>query len=218
MERIRVINYGGSNLRSVVKAIESVASKNQEIKISDNPADIAKADRVVFPGQGAIGDCIRCLKEADLLATVRLAAISKPFLGICLGLQSLLSYSDEDGGTDCLDVIPGSVKRFPKSPPPAADGTPQKVPHMGWNQVNWSKPHPLHANIPDGSRFYFVHSYFVVPDEPAHIAARTHYINDFVSAVAFEQAFATQFHPEKSAEHGLQLLKNFLRWDGTATS
>ena len=215
MERIQVINYGGSNLRSVVKAVESVADKNQLISVTDNPADLKDADRVIFPGQGAIGDCVKSLVATELLDAVKEAAESKPFFGICLGLQSLMSFSDEDGGTDCLDILPGVVKRFPSNPPAAADGTPQKIPHMGWNQVRWEKPHPLNEGIPDGSRFYFVHSYFVIPEKPEHIAARTQYIKDFVSAVSMGSAFATQFHPEKSAEQGQRLLRNFLNWDGT---
>ena len=215
MERIRVINYGGSNLRSVVKALESVASKNQDVKVSNDPQDVAGADRVVFPGQGAIGDCVSRLQAEDLIGAIKEAAASKPFLGICLGLQSLLEHSDEDGGTACLGLVPGNVKRFPVSPPPAADGSPQKVPHMGWNTVQWTKPHPLNAGIESGSRFYFVHSYYVVPEDSSVIAAQTEYINKFVSAVSFKQAFATQFHPEKSAENGLRLLRNFVTWDGT---
>ena len=217
MERIRVINYGGSNLRSVVKAIESVAAKNQEVRVSHEPQEIAAADRVVFPGQGAIGDCVSCLQKEDLIGVIKEAADSKPFLGICLGLQSLLEHSDEDGGTECLGLLRGSVKRFPESPPPAADGTPQKVPHMGWNTVHWAKPHPLTHGIADGSRFYFVHSYYVVPADAAVVAARTNYITEFVSAVSFKQAFATQFHPEKSAENGLRLLRNFVNWDGSTS-
>lgn len=215
MERIRVINYGGSNLRSVVKAIESVAGKNQQVRISDDPQEILLADRVVFPGQGAIEDCINCLADKNLLDVVKEAAQTKPFLGICLGLQSLMTFSEEDGGTDCLNIVPGKVKRFPANPPAGLDGTPQKIPHMGWNQVHWEKPHPLNKNIPSGSRFYFVHSYYVDPEQTEHIAARTQYIENFVSAVSFGQAFATQFHPEKSAEQGQQLLQNFLNWDGT---
>ncbi len=215
MERIRVINYGGSNLRSVVKAIESVAEKNQQISVTDSPAELKLADRIVFPGQGAIGDCIESLVATNLLEAVKEAAVSKPFLGICLGLQSLMSFSEEDGGTDCLGIVPGTVKRFPSNPAPAADGTPQKIPHMGWNQVRWEKPHPLNAGIPDGSRFYFVHSYYVAPENSEHIAARTQYIEDFVSAVSVGAAFATQFHPEKSAEQGQHLLRNFINWDGS---
>ncbi|MGR8950368.1 MAG: imidazole glycerol phosphate synthase subunit HisH [Gammaproteobacteria bacterium] len=214
MERIRVINYGGSNLRSVVKAVESVATKRQQVRVSHDPQEIAAADRIVFPGQGAIEDCINCLASEDLIGVIKESVNSKPFLGICLGLQSLLTFSEEDGGTACLDLVPGVVKRFPSSPPPAPDGTPQKVPHMGWNQVHWTRPHPLTKQIPDGSRFYFVHSYYVQPNNADCVAARTHYIIDFVSAISFKQAFATQFHPEKSAEHGLRLLQNFLSWDG----
>ena len=218
MERIRVVNYGGSNLRSVVKAIESVATKHQQVAVSHEPAEIAAADRVVFPGQGAIEDCISCLQAEDLIGVIKEAARTKPFLGICLGLQSLFDFSDEDGGIECLGLVPGTVKRFPESPPLGPDGAPQKVPHMGWNKVHWAKPHPLTKDIADGSRFYFVHSYYVVPESEEVVAARTTYINTFVSAISFGHAFATQFHPEKSADNGLQLLNNFVHWDGTPPS
>lgn len=215
MEQIRVINYGGSNLRSVVKAVESVCGKYQQVQVSHDPREIAAADRIVFPGQGAIEDCITSLEREDLIGVIKESVATKPFLGICLGLQSLMSHSEEDGGTDCLDLVPGVVKRFPRNPPPAKDGTPQKVPHMGWNEVRWTIDHPLTKNIPDRARFYFVHSYYVAPEDETTVAAVTNYINDFVSAISFKRAFATQFHPEKSAEHGLRLLENFLAWDGS---
>ena len=165
MEQIRVINYGGSNLRSVVKAVESVCGKHQQVQVSHDPREIATADRIVFPGQGAIEDCITSLEREDLIGVIKESVATKPFLGICLGLQSLMSHSEEDGGTDCLDLVPGVVKRFPRNPPPAKDGAPQKVPHMGWNEVRWTIDHPLTKNIPDRARFYFVHSYYVVPED-----------------------------------------------------
>ena len=211
---IAVIDYGGSNLRSVAKALEFVGADRQRVVVSAEPATILRAARVVFPGQGAVGDCMSSLTAAGLLETVIEAIQTRPFLGICLGLQSLMTRSDEDGGVACLDLFPGQVRRFPHPAPPAADGTPQKVPHMGWNTVRWRKAHPLTRGIPDDTRFYFVHSYYVAPQNDAVIMAETDHINRFVSAIASDFAFATQFHPEKSAQAGLKLLRNFSRWDG----
>lgn len=216
MPTVAVIDYGGSNLRSVAKAIESVAAGRHEVLISDDAAVIAAADRVVFPGQGAIGDCMSRLHQRDLVDVIRRCAADRPFFGICLGLQSLVRHSDEDGGVDCLGIYPGHVRRFPLNPAPAADGSPRKVPHMGWNEVAWSRPHPVTAGVPSGTRFYFVHSYYVVPDDPALTLGTTDYIAPFTAALARDYVFATQFHPEKSAAAGLTLLENFLAWDGKA--
>ncbi|MSR14724.1 MAG: imidazole glycerol phosphate synthase subunit HisH [Gammaproteobacteria bacterium] len=215
MQLVAVVDYGGSNLRSVAKAVEFVADDRHEVRITDNPTDILNADRVVFPGQGAIGDCMGRLVERGLITTLQECLRTRPFFGICLGLQSLMQTSDEDGGVACLAAYPGFVRRFRADAGPNPDGTPRKIPHMGWNQVKWSKPHPLVAGIASGSRFYFVHSYFVVPDDDAVVMGRTEYIDSFVSALATGFVFATQFHPEKSATAGLQLLRNFLQWDGT---
>ena len=214
MSTVAVIDYGGSNLRSVVKAIESVAGSRHQVVVSDDATVIAAADRVVFPGQGAIGDCMARLREHQLIDVIRTCAATRPFFGICLGLQSLVRHSAEDGGTDCLDLFPGEVVRFPHDPPPAADGSPRKVPHMGWNQVVWTRDHPVTHGIPSGTRFYFVHSYYVVPEDPALTLGRTDYILPFTAAVARGSVVATQFHPEKSAQAGLRLLENFLEWDG----
>jgi glutamine amidotransferase len=214
MQRVAVVDYGGSNLRSVVKAVEHVTGSDHEVQIAARPEQLLAAERVVFPGQGAIGDCMRHLVERDLVDALRECVRTRPFFGICLGLQSLMTTSDEDGGTTCLDVFPGRVLRFAADAGPAADGSPRKIPHMGWNEVHWTRPHPVCAGIPSGSRFYFVHSYYVAPAARAIVLGETDYITRFCAAVAHGHAFATQFHPEKSAAAGLRLLSNFLRWHG----
>lgn len=214
MSCVAVIDYGGSNLRSVAKAIEFVARGAHQVIITDDARAILAADRVVFPGQGAIGECMSRLNALDLVPVLRQCIETRPFLGICLGLQSLMAFSDENGGTPCLSIYPGRVQRFRDDAGPAPDGTPRKIPHMGWNEVHWTKSHPLAAGIPSGTRFYFVHSYYVVPREAHVVMGRTRYIEDFVSALADGYVFATQFHPEKSATAGLKLLENFLRWNG----
>lgn len=214
MELVAVVDYGGSNLRSVTKAVETAAEGRCEVRVVEDAAALLAADRVVFPGQGAIGDCMRRLHAHDLVPALREALRTRPFFGICLGLQSLMAWSDEDGGTACLDAYPGRVVRFPADAGPAPDGSPRKIPHMGWNEVVWSRAHPVTAGIPSGTRFYFVHSYYVEPADPALAIGRTAYIGEFVSALASGPVFATQFHPEKSAAAGLRLLANFLAWDG----
>ena len=214
MATIAVIDYGSSNLRSVVKAIETVAGPRVRVDVTDDTKCIRAADRVVFPGQGAIGNCMSELHAHGLVEVIRECARVKPFLGICLGLQSLMQTSDEDGGTPCLGIYPGSVRRFPTQPPPAVDGTSPKVPHMGWNEVHWTRPHPLTVGIADRTRFYFVHSYYVVPDAPTLTIGETAYIETFTAALADGYVFATQFHPEKNAMAGLTLLRNFVAWDG----
>ncbi len=214
MSIVAVIDYGGSNLRSVAKALETVAAGRARVVVTDDVAVIEAADRVVFPGQGAIGNCMARLQTTGLVAAIRETAATRPFLGICLGLQSLLTDSDEDGGTPCLGLYPGHVRHFPADPGPAPDGTPRKIPHMGWNEVAWTRPHPLTHGIASGTRFYFVHSYFVVPDDDALTLGRCDYIVPFTAALAAGSVFATQFHPEKSAADGLRLLQNFVTWDG----
>ncbi len=214
MEQVAVVDYGGSNLRSVVNAVQTSAQGRCHVQVAEDAAALLRADRVVFPGQGAIGDCMRRLHEHALIEPLRECLRTRPFFGICLGLQSLMTHSDEDGGVACLDAYPGVVRRFPENPPPAADGSPRKVPHMGWNQVRWTRAHPVCAGIESGERFYFVHSYFVVPREAHLTLGETDYIQPFTSALADGFVFATQFHPEKSAAAGLRLLKNFLSWDG----
>lgn len=208
---IAVIDYGMGNLRSVSKAIEHVADAGDEIRVTDDPARILSADRVVFPGQGAARDCMAAISDHHLNQAVLDAARNKPFLGICMGLQVLLGYSEENQGTQLLGLFAGEVRRFP--PPVAGHGERLKIPQMGWNQVRQTKQHALWSGIPDFSRYYFVHSYYVVPDDPELVAGTTGYGVDFTSVIARDNLFATQFHPEKSAEAGLRLLRNFVNWN-----
>lgn len=208
MPTVAVLDYGTSNLRSVAKALEHVAGKSHRIVVSADAATIRKANRLVFPGQGAIGQCMTSLRETGLDSVVRECIGSKPYLGICLGLQTLMDSSEEDGGRDGLGIIHGNVKRFPA--PPAGSG--MKVPHMGWNEVKQQQAHPLWNGIADGARFYFVHSYYVAPAEESVVTGRCDYIVPFAAAIAHGSLFATQFHPEKSQKDGLRLLENFLNW------
>jgi len=211
MSTVVVVDYGMGNLRSVAKAIEHVAPE-AEVRISSDAAGIAAADRVVFPGQGAMPDCMRELAARGLREAVVRAAAEKPFLGICVGLQMLFGHAEE-GDVMGLEILPGSVPRFPRAAMVAPDGTRLKVPHMGWNQVQQAEAHPLWDGIEDGARFYFVHSYYVEPQSPEVIAGSTHYGIPFTSAIARANIFAVQFHPEKSAQAGLRLLGNFMRWN-----
>jgi glutamine amidotransferase len=208
-QTIAVIDYGMGNLRSVSKAVEHVAAAGDRVLVTDDPALIGQADRVVFPGQGAARDCMAAISDHHLNQAVLEAARSKPFFGICMGMQVLMAFSDENGGTELLGLIPGKVRRFPESHD--AQGRRMKIPQMGWNRVD-QRPHPLWAGIQDHSRFYFVHSYYVVPEDESLVAGTTDYGISFTSVVARENLFATQFHPEKSAAAGLRLLQNFLQW------
>ena len=212
MPQIVVVDYGMGNLRSVAKAIEHVAD-NQDVVISSSAEDIANADRVVFPGQGAARDCMRELAERDLQQVVITAAKEKPFLGICMGMQVLLGHSEENNGTDCLGLYDGDV-RFFGNDLKGAQGEKLKIPHMGWNEVKHTVEHPLWQGINDNSRFYFVHSFYIDPTDKQLVAATTDYGFEFTSAVAKDNVFAVQCHPEKSAHDGLQLLKNFSQWNG----
>jgi glutamine amidotransferase len=211
MSTVVVVDYGMGNLRSVAKAIEHVAPQ-ADVRVSSNAAEIAAADRVVVPGQGAMPDCMRELSARGLRQAVVRAAAEKPFLGICVGLQMLFGHAEE-GDVMGLEILPGRVPRFPPAAMVAPDGTRLKVPHMGWNQVQQAEAHPLWDGIDDGARFYFVHSYYVEPESPEVIAGSTHYGIPFTSAVARANIFAVQFHPEKSAQAGLRLLGNFMRWN-----
>ena len=213
MSKIAVLDYGTSNLRSVAKALEFVAENQHDILITDQHQEILAADRIVFPGQGAVGQCMQSLKETGLDDIVKECINTKPFLGICLGLQSLMQESDEDGGVKGLGIIRGKVARFPDNVKDE-HGDVCKIPHMGWNRVNQQKSHPLWKDIEDGARFYFVHSYYVQVENDEDCAAKTIYAAEFISAVARDNVFATQFHPEKSQHAGLTLLNNFLSWDG----
>jgi glutamine amidotransferase len=207
---IVVIDYGMGNLRSVWQALVHVAG-GREVVVSADPAVVAAAERVVFPGQGAMPDCMRELDARGLRRAVVEAATSKPFLGICIGLQMLFEHSEE-GDVAGLGVFAGRVRRFPAQRMLAPSGERLKVPHMGWNEVAHSAAHALWNGIADGARFYFVHSYYVDPAERACITGTTDYGIPFTSAVARDNIFAIQCHPEKSAEAGLALLSNFIDW------
>lgn len=211
MSTVAVIDYGASNLRSVVKALEHVAEGRHRISVCTNAEQMHAADRIVFPGQGAIRQCMDSLRDRDLVDPLLESLRSRPFLGLCLGLQSLLTFSEEDGGTPGLGVIPGKVLRFPDGRKDTA-GNRYKIPHMGWNEVAQRLPHPLWKGIGENERFYFVHSYYVKPDDEHVVAGATSYAVDFCSAIARDNLFAVQFHPEKSQRAGLQLLSNFLGW------
>lgn len=206
---IAVIDYGMGNLRSVSKALEHVAG-GRPVVVTADPAVVAAAERVVFPGQGAMPDCMRELDARGLRAAVLQAAQDKPFLGICVGEQMLFERSDE-GNVPALGVFAGGVVRFPDDKMRLPSGERLKVPHMGWNEVS-QKPHALWQGIADKARFYFVHSYFVQPSDAALVAGTCEYGVPFTCAVARDNIFAVQFHPEKSARDGLQLLKNFVEW------
>ncbi|MCL4138595.1 UNVERIFIED_CONTAM: hypothetical protein GTU68_060593 [Idotea baltica] len=199
------------NLRSVSKALE-IVSVNTTVKVTADAQQILNADHIVFPGVGAIRDCVAELTRLGLNEVIHEAVQSKPFLGICLGMQALMSHSEENEGIAGLDIIPGQVRRFDTQR--SRNESDFKVPHMGWNQVNQSHLHPLWHQIDNDSRFYFVHSFFVDPEQTSVIAATSQYQHTFTAALAKENVFAVQFHPEKSQTAGLQLLKNFLNWDG----
>ena len=203
-QRISIVDYGMGNLRSVQKALQHVAP-GADVAITSDPDAIRAADRVVFPGQGAMPDCMRSLAERGLGDAVAEAARARPFLGLCIGQQMLFERSDE-GDTPGLALLAGRVRGFDRK-------AGLKIPHMGWNEVWQLVPHPLWKGIADGSRFYFVHSYYCEPTEEALAAASTRYPDAFTSAIARENLFATQFHPEKSAGAGLALLRNFATWD-----
>ena len=206
--KIAVVDYGMGNLRSVAKALEHVAPQ-ASISVSSDPHEILAADRVVFPGQGAMPDCMRGMNERGLHDAVLKSSQQRPFLGICIGLQMLFDFSEE-GGAEGLHVFKGAVRRFP---PEMMAKQHLKVPHMGWNQVYQRQSHYLWSGIEDGAWFYFVHSYYASPRNRSDIAATTQYTVEFTSAAARGNVFATQFHPEKSQKAGLQMLKNFLEWE-----
>lgn len=211
MSSVAVIDCGINNLHSISKALQYVSAES-EVQITADSGLIKRADRVVFPGVGAIGDCMLALNTLGLVDTIKEVASSKPFLGICLGLEVLLSASDENNKTACLAIIDGSVEHFPAAMTDQ-QGNRLKIPHIGWNQVQQNN-HPLWHAIPQNSRFYFIHSYFAKPENQHEISATTEYAGVFASALTKNTVFAVQFHPEKSQAVGLQLLKNFLSWDG----
>lgn len=238
MTTIAVVDYGMGNLRSVAKAMEHVAPRTKVV-VSSSARVIAAADRVVFPGQGAAQECMANLESHELKEPVKMAFDNKPFLGICMGLQVLFEHSAENNGVPCMGTVNGTVVRFKRPHKPDNDRVDNvqavpgktalgqkdiekadhknaeqlKIPHMGWNEVSQCQPHELWNEIEDRSRFYFVHSYYVQPSDKSVISGTTEYNTEFCSAIAVNNVFATQFHPEKSAGDGLRLLKNFSEWD-----
>ena len=210
MSSIAVIDYGMGNLHSVSKALEHVAP-DAEVRVTSDAEVVRRAERVVFPGQGAMRDCMREMDARGLRPAVLEAARSKPFLGICIGLQMLFERSEE-GDTPGLGILPGSVKRFPPLQMKDAQGGRLKVPHMGWNEVMQAEAHALWRGIADASRFYFVHSFYVEAGKPEMVAGYCIYGFPFTCAVAQDNIFAVQFHPEKSQNAGLALLANFVTW------
>jgi len=215
MQTIAVIDYGMGNLRSVVNALQVVSADSVKVLLTSDPQQVLAADRVVFPGQGAAGDCMRAIDEYGLREAILSAAQRQPFLGICMGMQVLVEHSEENQGTRCLGIFAGQVRYFGDGHRDQC-GVKLKVPHMGWNRVTQTQSHPLWHSIDDGSRFYFVHSYYLDEQDSTLVAGETDYGFGFTSAIAKDNLFALQCHPEKSAEAGLQLLRNFVNWDGQA--
>ncbi len=218
---VAVVDYGMGNLRSVSQAVQAAAAgTGYQVLITANPDEVRACERVVLPGQGAMPDCMRELRDSGLLASVLEAAASKPLFGVCVGMQMLLDHSAEGPagvGTPGLGLIHGEVLKFELAGQLQPDGSRYKVPQMGWNQVyrnnHGGAPHPVWGDIPDGSYFYFVHSFYARPSDVRHSVGETDYGSRFSSAIARDNIFATQFHPEKSAEHGLSLYRNFLHWN-----
>ena len=216
MNKVAVIDYGMGNLHSVTKAIEYVGrelGKSIEVLITSNSQYIAQADRIIFPGVGAIRDCMAEIKRLGIDRKIEDAIKEKPILAICVGMQALMTKSEENHGVQCMGLFDGEVKFF-GDPLLDSDKKIMKVPHMGWNQVRQTKKHALWRNIPDESRFYFVHSYYVETKDPKKVAGITNYGVDIVACLSKENIFAVQFHPEKSQRMGQTLLRNFLTWDG----
>ena len=214
---VAVVDYGMGNLRSVSQAVMHVARDSGiDVVVTSKPDEVHAAERVVLPGQGAMPDCMRELRESGLQDAVLHAAANKPLMGVCVGMQMLLTRSDEGPkgiGTPGLGLIPGEVVRFELEGRLQPDGSRYKVPQMGWNRVFQTRPHALWQGVPDASYFYFVHSFYARPMDPHHSAGETEYGERFTCALARDNIFATQFHPEKSAEHGLALYRNFLHWN-----
>ena len=211
MNKIVVVDYGMGNLRSVAQALRAVAPE-ANVVISGEVADIQSADRLVLPGQGAMPDCMSSLRDSGVQEAVLEAARSKPLFGVCVGEQMLFDRSEE-GNTPGLGLLPGKVVRFALDGQVQADGSRFKVPQMGWNRVKQARSHALWQDIPDDAYFNFVHSYYAQPENSQHTVGLTDYGQPFACAVARDNIFATQFHPEKSAQTGLQLYKNFVHWN-----
>ncbi len=216
-QTVAVVDYGMGNLRSVAQAvIHATTDTHVNAVITSSPQQVRDAHRVVLPGQGAMADCMRELRESGLLESVLEAAATKPLFGVCVGMQMLLDHSAEGrtaAGTPGLGLIAGEVIRFDLAGQTAPDGSRYKVPQMGWNRVHQRRPHPVWGGVPDGEWFYFVHSFYARPLDPRHSVGETEYGARFTSAVARDNIFATQFHPEKSADQGLALYRNFLHWN-----
>ncbi len=208
---VAVIDYEMGNLRSVAQAVAHAANGQWDVVIARQPEHIQQAERVVLPGQGAMRDCMQHLRDSGMMQAVLEAAASKPLFGVCVGMQMLLSHSEE-GDTPSLDLIPGAVKRFQLADKTQPDGSRYKVPQMGWNRVRQTQAHPIWHGVPDMSWFYFLHSYYALPANPAHSVGEADYGGWYTAAIARDNIFATQFHPEKSADMGLALYRNFLHW------
>jgi glutamine amidotransferase len=217
MKKVAVVDYGMGNLRSVTQAVMHVAADaGVEVVWARTAQEVMDAERVVLPGQGGMRDCMQDLNACGMFDAVMHAAAHKPLMGVCVGMQMLLDHSQELD-TPCLGLIPGEVIKFDLAGQRQPDGSRYKVPQMGWNQV-WQTGHgmprhPVWGDVPDGSYFYFVHSYYARPSDIRHSVGETDYGQRFSSAIARDNIFATQFHPEKSAEHGLSLYRNFLHWN-----
>jgi glutamine amidotransferase len=213
MKTVAVVDYGMGNLRSVTQAVVHAAQgTGVEVVWARRPEEVMAAQRVVLPGQGAMRDCMRELHESGMFDAVMHAAAHKPLMGVCVGMQMLLDRSEE-GPTESLGLIPGEVVRFDLAGRSQADGTRFKVPQIGWNRVHQRQAHPVWAGVEDGSWFYFVHSFYARPSDARHTVGEADYGGFFTAAVARDNIFATQFHPEKSADAGLALYRNFLHWN-----
>lgn len=215
MSSVAVIDYGMGNLHSVAKALEHTG-RASDIRVTHDLEQIRSADRVVLPGVGAIRDCIAEIRRLGLDEVIAEVVKTKPFLGVCVGMQALMDFSEENDGTECLGILPGRVNFFGDDLRDAHTGAELKVPHMGWNQVHQECEHPLWKGIEQDSRFYFVHSYYVTPADESYLAASAEHGVRIAAALAHENIFAAQFHPEKSQHAGLQLYANFLEWDGNS--
>lgn len=212
MNSVAVIDYGMGNLRSVSKALEHV-SPNASVQVTNDPKIIAESDRVVFPGVGALREAMAELERLSLDKLIKDLVKEKPFLGICLGMQALFDSSEENGGCDALGILPGTVDYFGQDRKDQ-EGRKLKVPHMGWSTLDLKQDHPMWQGVTPGSRFYFVHSYYVAANDDNHVSGVCDYGGEFCAAVAAPNIFAVQFHPEKSQDLGLQLLDNFMQWNG----
>jgi glutamine amidotransferase len=218
MTHVAVIDYGMGNLHSVAKALEHVGKRAQlplRISVTADPEVLKVADRLVFPGVGAMRDCMAEIRRLCIDEILREQVRLKPVLAICVGMQALMQRSEENGGVDCIGLFGGQVLRFADGQIDA-NGELLKVPHMGWSRVKQTRAHPMWRGIPDDGRFYFVHSYYVRPEADAEVAGVTEYPDPFCCALTHKNVFAVQFHPEKSQDNGLQLLENFLTWNGQA--